>query len=249
MWQNQSVSVIFSTYNEKESIKQCINELFDTGVVDEVIVVNNNASAGTKEEVEKTRAKQVFESKQGYGFGYQRGLSEATGDILIMSEPDGTFSAKDVLKLLVYSEDFDVVFGTRTNHFLIGDGANMGMFLKWGNWFVAKLMEVCFNTTALTDVGCTLRLIKLDSLNKIQHQFTIGKSHFGPEFMILCIINKLSYVEIPINYGKRIGESSVTGSFIKAFKLGLIMIHLILRYRLMLLFKIVPKKKSEAWLD
>ena len=39
-----------------------------------------------------------MEKRQGFGNGYRRALEEATGDILIMSEPDSTFDAKDVMK-------------------------------------------------------------------------------------------------------------------------------------------------------
>ena len=67
MWKNKKVSVVFPTYNEKESIRQVIEEFFATGYVDEIIVVNNNAAEGTKEEVEQTKAIQVFETRQGYG--------------------------------------------------------------------------------------------------------------------------------------------------------------------------------------
>src|SRR4030042_4989049 len=114
MWKGNKISVVFSTYNEKYSIKQCINDFFDTGIVDEVIAVDNNAVKGTKEEILKTKAKYFHEKNQGFGWGYRRALKEATGDILIMTEPDGTFEAKDILKLLAYCEDFWVVLGTRT---------------------------------------------------------------------------------------------------------------------------------------
>ena len=172
MWKNQSVGVVFSTYNEKESIKQQIDDCFATGFVDEVLVVNNNAVKGTTEEVRKTRAKVLYEKKQGYGYGYQAGLCEAKTDIIIMSEPDATFDhKKDILKLLVYSNEFPVVFGTRTTQALIREGANMGIFLKWGNVFVAKLIEVFFETTHLSDVGCTLRLYKRSALRRIMQKF------------------------------------------------------------------------------
>jgi glycosyltransferase involved in cell wall biosynthesis len=65
MWNGKRVSVIFPTYNEKESIRQAIEDFFATGFVDEIVVVNNNAASGTKEEVARTRAKQVFEKKTG----------------------------------------------------------------------------------------------------------------------------------------------------------------------------------------
>jgi len=138
--------------------------------------------------------------------------------------------------LLVYSKDFDCVFGTRTTRALILNGANMGLFLKWGNWFVAKIMEILFNTTHLSDVGCSMRLIKRRGLEKIKNKFTIGTSHFGPEFMMLVVLNKIKFVEIPVKYGPRIGKSSVTGSFWKALVLGFQMIWLIIKYRLKSLF-------------
>ena len=231
MWKNKTVSVIFPTYNEKESIRKAIEDFFSQGYVDEIVVVNNNAAEGTSKEVAKTKAIEVLETKQGYGYAIQRGLKEAKGDLIIVSEPDGTFIGRDIIKLLAYSEDFDVVFGTRTSKNLIWEGANMGIFLKWGNVFLAKLIELLYNTTVLTDVGCTMRLISRKAFKKIQNQFTIGGSHFGVEMMLAVIKNKIKFMEIPINYKKRVGKSSVTGDKLKAFFLGILMTSLILRYR------------------
>ena len=50
---------------------------------------------------------------------------------------------------------------------MIWDGANMGWFLRFGNWSVAKLLQILFNTCSLTDVGCTYRLVKRRSMLKI----------------------------------------------------------------------------------
>jgi glycosyltransferase involved in cell wall biosynthesis len=203
-----------------------------TGVVDEVLVVNNNAQGGTAEEVARTSARQVFEPKQGYGYATQRGLAEASGDLLVIAEPDGTFMPSDVFKLLVYSDDCDVVFGTRTTRELIWRGANMGWFLKWGNWAVAKLVEAIFNTSHLSDVGCTYRLLTRGAYERIRDRFSIGGSHFGPELMLLTIASGMRFVEIPVNYLPRVGRSSVTGDLGKAVKLGLTMIAFVLRFRL-----------------
>lgn len=232
MWKGKKVSVIFPTYNEKGSIYDAIKDFFGNGYVDEIVVVNNNAAKGTSEEVRKTRAREVFEKKQGYGYAIMKGLKEAKGDLLIISEPDSTFVGDDVIKLLAYSDHFDVVFSTRTTKSVIWDGANMGLFLKWGNWAIAKMIEVLFNTTTLTDVGGSMRLLSRKSLNKIQKYFTVGGSHFGPEVMLLVIIKKIKFIEIPVNYKKRVGKSSVTGSKFEAFILGLQMISLVIYYRL-----------------
>lgn len=234
MWNGKQISVIFPTYNEKESIYQAIEDFFASGYVDEIVVVNNNAAPGTAEEVARTRAKQVFEPQQGYGAAIRRGFREVdpASDYIIVSEPDGTFSGRDVIKLLAYANDFEYVLGTRTSREFIWAGANMGRFLKWGNWAVAKMVEFLFNTTLLTDVGCTMRLIRRDSLDRLESQFTVETSHFGLEMTLLVITNRIRLVEIPVHYMKRVGVSSVTGSTYKAFKLGMTMIFMILAHRL-----------------
>lgn len=232
MWQEKKVSVIFPTYNEKDSIRAAIKDFFDSGWVDEIVVVNNNAAPGTNDEVAGTGARLVHEPRQGYGHAIWRGLDEAEGELLIIAEPDGTFSGHDVIKLLAFSDDVPVVFGTRTAREFVWEGANMGVFLKWGNYAVGKLMEFLFNTTFLSDVGCSMRLLRRDVYETIRPHFTIGGSAFGPQLMLLVILHGFPFVEIPVNYRRRVGESSVTGSKIRAFFLGLEMISLILRYRL-----------------
>lgn len=232
MWNGKTVSVIFPTYNEKDSIRACTLEYLGTGLVDEVIVVNNNAAPGTSEEIAGTGAREIYEGTQGYGYALLRGIDECTADLVILSEPDGTFSGKDVVKLLAFSEDLPVVFGTRTSREFIWAGANMGRFLRWGNWAVAKMTEILFNTTLLTDMGCTHRLFHREALQLIRPKLTIGGSHFGPQLLMEVVAHRIPFVEIPVNYRARVGESSVTGDLWKAFCLGMQMIALVLRYRL-----------------
>jgi glycosyltransferase involved in cell wall biosynthesis len=232
MWNNKKVTLVFPTYNEKNSIYSAIVDFQYQGVVDEIIVINNNAAEGTSEEVAKTSAVEVVEKTQGYGAAIRRGFLEATGDYIIVSEPDGTFYGRDVVKLLSYIEDFDVVYGSRTVKELIWRGANMGIFLKWGNYAVAKMMEFLFNTTSLTDVGCTMRCINRKALRHLEPYFTVDGSFFGPEMLVLSVMMRMRIVQLPVNYTKRIGGSSVTGSKITAFWLGLRMIRLIFSYRL-----------------
>lgn len=232
MWMDKTVVVILPTYNEKETIRGCIEDFFATGNVDEVIVVNNNAVVGTSEEVAKTKAREVVEPEQGYGAAIQGGFMEAKGDLIVVCEPDGTFEAKDIVKLLAYASDFDFVVGTRTAKEFIWQSANMGHFLKWGNYAVAKLMELLFNTVTLTDVGCTMRLIKREALLRMQPHFSVKGSYFGPEMMLLACVLDIPFVQIPLNYRARVGVSSVTGNKWTAFALGLRMIKLIFWYKL-----------------
>jgi glycosyltransferase involved in cell wall biosynthesis len=233
VWRDKTISVVLPTYNEKDSIQSSIVQFEETRIVDEILVINNNAAPGTSNEVAPTSAREIFEPRQGYGHAIQRGLREARGDFIIISEPDGTFLGRDLFKLLAYADDFEVVYGSRTARMFIWRGANMGWFLRWGNWAVAKMMELLFNSTNLTDVGCTMRLIRRSALEAMQPHFQIGGSAFGPEMMLLSLIQGLKIIQIPVNYLPRIGESSVTGNPKKAVWLGLWMICLVLRYRLL----------------
>lgn len=246
MWKGHRVSVVFPTHSERDCIRAVIQEFHDTGFVDEIVVVNNNAQPGTSEEIARTPAREVFESKAGYGHAIQRGLREASGDLLIVSEPDSTFSGHDVVKLLAYSDDFDVVFGTRTSPLLIWEGANMGFLLRVGNILVAKVLEFLFNTSQLTDMGCTMRLLRRSAYDRMKADFSVGGSHFSPEVICLAAIHRLKSIEIPVNYRPRVGESSITGSKVKAVRLGLVMLGLVIRYRFKSWFSVKTEKSSDV---
>ena len=96
----------------------------------------------------------------------------------MLAEPDGTFLPRDIGKLLAYSDECEAVFGTRTTRSLIWSGANMGVLLKWGNWAVAKLVEALFNTSHLSDVGCTYKLCT--ARWPAVAELRVGGSHSGP---------------------------------------------------------------------
>lgn len=232
MWQDKSVSVVFPVYNEEESIVTAINDFFATGYVDEIVAVDNNSQDRSAELIRTTKARLVAETRQGYGFALRRGMREAMGDLIILSEPDDTFMAKDILKLLAYSDDFEMVLGTRTTRELIWAEANMGIFLRAGNWIVAKMLEFFFNTPSLSDCGCTMRLIRRHVAQQLQDYLTVGGSHFLPEMVILGRLMGIHMIEVPVNYRGRLGISKITGSFKTTVKVGLRMIELILRYRL-----------------
>jgi glycosyltransferase involved in cell wall biosynthesis len=233
MYGNKTVSVVFPAYNEEQNIRTAVEDFLLPGVVDEIVVVDNNSRDRTYDEATQTGARVVRETSQGYGHALRRGLREATGDIVIMAEPDGTFLGRDVLKLLVYSEDFDMVCGTRTTRELIWEQANMGWFLRIGNWTVAKMIQLLYDGPSLTDCGCTLRLTHRAALLRILDDLTVGGSHFLPEMVIFGLRRGLRIVEVPINYRGRIGESKITGNLRGTLRTGFNMIALVLKCRLM----------------
>jgi glycosyltransferase involved in cell wall biosynthesis len=232
VWQGHRVSVVFPAYNEQASIAAAVRDFGGLDAIDEVLVVDNNSGDETAVRAEAVGARVVRETRQGYGHALRRGLAEAQGEYVVLAEPDGTFMGKDVLKLLAYADDFDLVLGTRTTRELIWHGANMGWQLRWGNWVVAKLLQVLFDGPSLSDCGCTLRLVRRSAAQRLLPRFTVGGSHFLPEMVCLALLEHQRLVEVPVNYRDRVGESKITGSMPIAFRVGARMVGLILRYRL-----------------
>jgi glycosyltransferase involved in cell wall biosynthesis len=232
MWHGKTLSVVLPTYKERASIALCIGGFDQLGIVDDILVVNNNAEVGTSEEVATTNAREVTEHRQGYGAAIQRGLQEVTTDLICVCEPDGTFNPRDLLKLLPFTEECDFVVGSRTVSNFIWDGANMGVFLQWGNWAVAKLIEVLFNTVYLSDVGCTFRVLSRDrAADIVAHARTAG-SAFGLEMLLLAVIRQSKVVQVPVNYHPRVGTSSVTGDPVKTAILAITMLRMVVRFRI-----------------
>jgi glycosyltransferase involved in cell wall biosynthesis len=244
MYNGKTVSVVMPAYNEEKGIATVVSSFLSIPEVDQAIVVDNNSGDKTAELASAAGATVVREERRGYGHASQTALRSANSDYIIIVESDVTFRAEDVRKFLAYAEDFDVVFGSRTSKSCIWEGSNMGAFLRYGNWAVGKLLEYVHNGPCLTDVGCTYKLLRREALQFLIPMFTVGRSHFSPELMILAIRSHLNCVEIPVHYGPRTGTSKITGSFWKAFRLGLRMIAMIAAYRFRHIPSAVPATQS-----
>lgn len=221
MWNGKRVSVVLTSYHEKDSIRASIEEFFATGAVDEVVVVDNNAEPGSVEEVRKTRARLVFEKKQGHGHALQCGMREAQGDYVILCEADGTFRAADLRKFLVYAEEFPVVLGTRTNKSTIGAGSAMFFLRRLADVIEAKCIEYLFWTPNLTDIGCTYKLLERRVVEFLAPRWIAGDSHFVTEITLHVAAARIPFVEIPVTFRKRVGESFITGNVWKIGKWGI----------------------------
>lgn len=235
MYLGKRVSVIFPVYNEGENVRAAIEEFLRHPAVDEIIAVDNNSTDDSAQEIRRTSARYVSEEKQGYGAALRRGMREATGDLIVTVEPDGTFKADDLDRLLIFSRGYEAVFGTRTSRVPVWAGrdlkANMDFFIRLGNWAVAKLLEYLFNGPSFTDVGCTYKLIHRHAYERIRNSLTVDGNWFSPEFMIRVLQSGIPVVEIPVQYGARIGTSKITGKRNKAISLGLKMVGFILAER------------------
>ena len=208
MYNNQTLSIILPALNEEKSISAYVIELKKLNIFDEIICVDNNSTDSTKAEIIKNNATYLFEDKKGYGAAVKRGLNHAKTDLLMVSEPEGSFVAKDSLILLEKLEEYDAVFTSRTYN------DHMIFYLKYGNRLYAKFLSLLFSGPRLSDVGSSFRVFKKINFDTFRDTL----KYDGPEFQLELTINlfrqNLNITEVKIEHKPRIGKSHYTGNFI-----------------------------------
>lgn len=230
MHEDKTVSIVLPAFNEEESIYAAVKDFQSIAEIDEVLVVNNRSTDSTEAEALRAGARVVQEPLKGYGAALRCGLGATMGSIVLLAEPDQTFLARDVHKLLAYADDFDMVCGSRTTPQLLWHGANMGLAMRWGNTLVAKLIQILYGGPSLSDCGCTLRLIHRSAWERIGPHARVTGSHFLPEMVILALRCRLRVIEVPINYRNRAGRSKITGTWAGTIATASRMVLLALRY-------------------
>ncbi len=235
MYRDRTVSLVIPAYNEEETIGDVVSEFRTVPHLDEIVVVDNNCSDRTAEIATAAGARVVQESRPGYGAALRRGMDEARGDLLVLTEADGSFAARDVEKLLIYLEDAAMVMGTRTTRQMLEQGANMRFLLRWGNVFMAKYIQLMWMRPMeprFTDVGCTFRALTRDTWLAIRDRIKSTGPAFSPEMMCAALLEKRRTIEIPLTYRPRAGgESKHSDSFGRQARTAWMMFKAITRKR------------------
>ena len=96
----------------------CIEEarrgLEAIGCEGEILVVDNGSVDATAALAAKAGARVVEERRRGYGSALGRGIREATGDIIILGDADGSYRFDSIEPLVAAIEDgADLVVGSR----------------------------------------------------------------------------------------------------------------------------------------
>lgn len=235
VFRGKSVSLVIPAYNEADTISQVVTEFQECPHLDEIVVVDNNCTDATASLAEAAGARVVRETNPGYGAALAAGMSHAKGDILVLTEADGSFCAKDLEKLLVYLDDADMVMGTRTTRQMLEQGANMRFALRWGNVMMAKFLQMLWirpSEPRFTDVGCTYRALHRSTFLAIQSALRERGPAFSTEMMCAALNAKRRVIEIPVTYRKRSGgESKHSASWRKVLRTAFMMFKTICRKR------------------
>jgi glycosyltransferase involved in cell wall biosynthesis len=205
------INVIIPAYNEANSIAKVIQEIPTT--VSEIIVVNNNSTDDTAANAAKAGATVLNETRKGYGYACLRGMDyiakkSRKPTIIVFIDGDYSDYPEELNKIVkpILAENIDLVIGARIK--ALREEGSMTPQQIFGNKLATFLMKLFFGST-FTDLG-PFRAIKYEKLLEME---MVDKTYgWTIEMQLKALKNKMSYVEIPVHYKKRIGVSKVSGT-------------------------------------
>ena len=223
------IKVIIPAYNEQDSIANVITEI--PSEVSEIIVVNNNSTDNTGAVAEKAGATVLTETNKGYGYACLKGmeyisLQDEKPDIIVFLDGDYSDFPAELTKIVapILTKNIDFVIGARVPELREKDSVTPQQI--FGNWLACFLMKLFFKST-FTDLG-PFRAIKYDKLLALN----MSDKTYGwtVEMQLKALKQHYSYVEVPVNYKKRIGVSKVSGTIKGAIFAGVKILTWIFKY-------------------
>ncbi len=215
-----SMSIIIPVYNEAATIGQVVEAVLaaDTGLNRELILVDDCSQDGTREVLQDLERELtavgcavrlfVHDKNQGKGAAIRTGLSQATGDLVLVQDADLEYDPRDYPRLLAPIMDgrADVVFG---NRFHGGPHRVLYFWHYQANRFLTLVCNLLTNLN-LSDMEVGYKLFRRDIISQLQLES--NRFGFEPEVTIKTAKLGCRIYEVPIAYhgrtyeeGKKIG--------------------------------------------
>jgi len=108
-----TISLVMPAKNEEEGICELVD--LSRNFVDEIIVVDGHSSDRTAERASSKGAKVIFDNKKGKGNAYKVGIQEASGDIIVFMDADGSHDPAQIPVLIepLVKDEADFAIGSR----------------------------------------------------------------------------------------------------------------------------------------
>lgn len=223
------IDVIIPAYNEEKSIPKVIGDI--PSVVRNVVIANNNSTDSTGRVAEAAGAVVVFEAQKGYGKACLTAMDwiktqDVQPDVVVFLDGDYSDYPEDLLKLIqpIIEGKAELVIGSRA----LGEreAGSMTYPQVFGNWLATTMMKY-IQGAEFSDLGPFRAIVWRDllALNMVDQNFG-----WTIEMQIKAHKKKLRYVEVPVNYRKRIGVSKVSGTVKGVFGAGYKIIYTIFKY-------------------
>ena len=206
-----SISIVIPCYNEADGVADSLKEigkaLRELNDV-EIIAINDGSTDKTPAILDdftnQTPEMQVIHNDPnlGYGASLKRGIRKAKGEIIVITDADGTYPASAIPKLLEELNDSDMSVGAR-----IGRKVQVPLLrrpAKWALLHYARWMA----QADIKDLNSGLRAFRKKDVLRFFPLLPDGFS-FTSTITLAMHVNGMRVSYFPINYRKRIGKSSI----------------------------------------
>lgn len=199
------LSVLIPAYNEEESIQDTVKRVKKTLPDAEVIVINDGSNDRTGKILEKIEGIKVITNyyNLGYGASLKKGLKEASGDWVAITDADGTYPIEDLPKLLKSVPSVDMAVGSRT-----GKNVHIPFFRKPAKWIIGVLANF-MSGKKIPDLNSGLRVFNKQKALEFIKLYPSGFS-FTTTITLAFLTNDYTIEYLPIDYFKRKGKSTIS---------------------------------------
>lgn len=222
------ISVIIPAYNEAKTIREIIHRVKQTGLIDEIVVVDDGSTDGTRDilaEIKHNGSVHVIfhERNLGKGAAVRTGIHNAANEVMIIQDADLEYDPRDYPGLFRPLEEgiADVVYGSR---FLGGARRPILYWNMVANRILTFVTNILYNNI-LTDMETGYKVFRR-SVVKDMPLHARG-FEFEPEFTAKILKRKVRIFEVPITFNPR---DYVDGKKIKA-KDAFIALWTLIKYR------------------
>lgn len=202
-----TLSVIIPVFNEANTIKEIIQRVKDTDLVDEIVLVDDGSQDGTRdiltEYQNKPRMKVILHEKnQGKGAAIQTGLQAVASDLVLIQDADLEYDPRDYPMLLQPINEglADVVYGSR---FLGGPRRPILFWNMVANKILTFTTNILYNNI-LTDMETGYKMFKREVVKDIR--IRARGFDFEPEFTAKILKKHIRIYEVPIRFTPRFYE-------------------------------------------